>query len=54
LLGELRIVLPDSASQGGRSLYDGTTLPVGPLQGDFKWQMANGKIQMVFHLPFAI
>jgi hypothetical protein len=22
--------------------------------GEFKWQMANGKIQMVFHLPFAL
>jgi hypothetical protein len=46
--------VPDSASQGGQSRYNGMTLPVGPLQGEFKWQMANGKIQMVFHLPFAL
>jgi hypothetical protein len=23
-------------------------------RGDFKWQRANGKIQIVLHLPFAV
>jgi len=26
----------------------------GAQSGDFKWQMANGKVQMVLHLPFAV